>query len=52
MYYYELVLKTIAHLSKSKLKGFKLSEELWYEIDNAQNLDIANTLFAEGEEKL
>jgi len=50
--YYELVLKAIAHLSKSELKGFKLSNELWYEIDDAQDLDIANTLFAEGEDKL
>lgn len=50
--YYELVLKAIAHLSKSELKGFKLDEELWYEIDDAQDLDIANTLFSEGDEKL
>ena len=50
--YYELVLKVIAHLSKSELKGFKLSDELWYEIDDAQDLDIANTLFSQGEHKL
>ncbi len=50
--YYELVLKAIAHLSKSELKGFRLSSELWYEIDDAQDLDIANTLFSEGSDKL
>lgn len=50
--YYELVLKAIVHLSKLRLKGFKLSNELWYEIDDAQDLDIANSLFLEGEEKL
>lgn len=50
--YYELVLKAIAHLSRSELKGFKLTNELWYEIDDAQDLDIANTLFADGEDKL
>jgi len=50
--YYELVLKAIAHLSKSELKGFRLDNELWYEIDDIQDLDIAGTLFSEGENKL
>ncbi len=50
--YYELVLKAIAHLSHSRLKAFKFSNEVWYEIDDAQDLDIANALFAKGEEKL
>lgn len=50
--YYELVLKAIAHLSRSGLKGYRLSNETWYEIDDAQDLDIANALFSTGEEKL
>lgn len=50
--YYELVLKAIAHLAKSGLKGFKLNEIKWYEIDDAQDLDIASNLFAEKEECL
>ncbi|MGE5626707.1 MAG: aminotransferase class I/II-fold pyridoxal phosphate-dependent enzyme [Solirubrobacterales bacterium] len=50
--YYELVLKAIAHLSKSELKGFRLNNELWYEIDDAQDLDIADTMFSEGNNKL
>lgn len=50
--YYELVLKAIAHLSCSSLKAYKLSNEKWYEIDDAQDLDIANTIFSKGEVKL
>ena len=50
--YYELVLKAIAHLSRSYLKAYKLNQEAWYEIDDAQDLDIANALFSCGEEKL
>ncbi|MEW8992869.1 aminotransferase class I/II-fold pyridoxal phosphate-dependent enzyme [Clostridium sp.] len=50
--YYELVLKAIAHLSRSGLKAFKLANKVWYEIDDAQDLDIANALFSTGEEKL
>ena len=49
--YYELVLKAIAHLSKTGIKALKLASEKWYEIDNPQDLDIANALFSEGEEK-
>lgn len=47
--YYELVLKALAHLSRTGLKAFKLTDEKWYEIDDAQDLDIANTLFANGD---
>jgi histidinol-phosphate/aromatic aminotransferase/cobyric acid decarboxylase-like protein len=50
--YYELVLKAIAHLAHSGLKAFKLAGQKWYEIDDAQDLDIAETLFAEGEQQL
>lgn len=45
--YYELVLKIIAHVKNSKLKAFKLNNVSWYEVDDAQDLDIANTIFAE-----
>lgn len=44
--YYELVLKVISNLNKSHLKAYKVSNELWYEIDDCQDLDIASTLFA------
>lgn len=50
--YYELVLKIIAHLSRSDLKALDVSEVNWYEIDDAQDLDIATCIFSEGEAKL
>lgn len=50
--YYEQVLKAIAHLAHSGLKAFKLSGEKWYEIDDSQDLDIAETLFSENERQL
>ena len=50
--YYELVLKIIAHLSRSELKALDVSDLSWYEIDDAQDLDIANCMFSSGEEKL
>lgn len=50
--YYELVLKAIAHLSSANLKAFNVEDTAWYEIDDAQDLNIANTLFSKGEEKL
>lgn len=50
--YYEIVLKTLAHLSQSQLKAFILENVPWYEIDTAQDLDIANTLFAPDSQKL
>lgn len=50
--YYEQVLKAIAHLAHSGLMAFKLTHQKWYEIDDAQDLDIAETLFAKGSDKL
>lgn len=50
--YYELVLKALAHLSHAKLKAYVLEHVRWYEIDDAQDLDIANTLFAPDSEAL
>lgn len=44
--YYEQVLKIITHLSNSSIKAHKLlDEQKWYEIDDVQDLDIAQTLF-------
>lgn len=50
--YYELVLKALAHLSNAHLKAYVLRDIDWYEIDDAQDLNIANTIFAPEEEKL
>lgn len=45
--YYETVIKLILLLDKSTMKAKRLSGELWYEIDDIQDLDIAGTLFIE-----
>lgn len=50
--YYELVLKAISSIGNSDLKGFVLGNEKWYEIDDCQDLDIAELLFAENDEQL
>lgn len=44
--YYEQVLKALAHIKSSELKAMILDKEKWYELDDAQDLDIANTIFA------
>lgn len=50
--YYELVLKIIAHLSRSQLEALDVSDIDWYEIDDAQDLDIATCMFSRGKERL
>ena len=45
--YYELVLKILAHVQYSQLKAFVLEGYNWYEIDDVQDLRIAETIFAE-----
>lgn len=45
--YYEQVLRVITMLDKVELKAHLLSGENWYEIDDVQDLDIAETIFAE-----
>lgn len=49
--YYETPLKVVAHLAKTKLFGYELGETAWYEIDDAQDLDIANVMFSRGKQK-
>ena len=49
--YYEQVLRVITFLDKSELKALPIAHEKWYEIDDIQDLDIASTLFAKGEEQ-
>lgn len=44
--YYEQVLRVILHLRNAPLKALPLNGELWYEIDDVQDLDIASGLFA------
>lgn len=50
--YYEQVLKVITFLDKPELKACRLDGERWYEIDDEQDLNIAESLFADKEEKL
>lgn len=50
--YYETVLGILARLEPGNLKGFSVSGDLWYEIDDPADLDIAENRFAEKSEKL
>jgi len=50
--YYEQVLRVITLLDKCDLKALPLSGQKWYEIDDVQDLDIAETIFAEKDTKL
>jgi len=43
--YYEQVLRVIATLDKSELKAFVLTGQKWYEIDDIQDKNIAETIF-------
>ena len=50
--YYEQVLKVITYLDNSELKALPIGNEKWYEIDDIQDLDIAECIFAEDNDKL
>ena len=45
--YYEQVLRVIIVLDEPEIKAKRLSGQLWYEIDNVQDLHIAEQLFAQ-----
>ena len=48
--YYEQVLRVITLLDRSDLKALDIGQEKWYEIDDVQDLDIAETIFTSGED--
>ena len=50
--YYEQVLRVITLLDNCDLKALPLCGEKWYEIDDIQDLDIAETIFADAQTKL
>ena len=50
--YYEQVLRVITLIDDVELKALPIGKEKWYEIDDVQDLDIAETIFAEGDEML
>jgi len=43
--YYEQVLRVITMLDDPEIKAKKLNGQLWYEIDDIQDLDIASSMF-------
>lgn len=45
--YYEQVLRVITLLDHANLKALPIGHEKWYEIDDIQDLDIAEALFAD-----
>ncbi len=50
--YYEQVLRVITLIDSVEMKALPIGNEKWYEIDDVQDLDIAETIFAEGDEML
>ena len=49
--YYEQVLRVIAMLDEPEIKAKRLTGQRWYEIDDIQDLDIAESLFAVNEDE-
>lgn len=51
--YYEQVLRVITMLDDPEIKALRLDGQLWYEIDDIQDLDIATSMFnPDGDEKV
>ena len=50
--YYEQVLRVITLIDSCDLKALPLNGQKWYEIDDVQDLRIAEAMFAEADEKL
>ncbi|MEA4965624.1 MAG: aminotransferase class I/II-fold pyridoxal phosphate-dependent enzyme [Oscillospiraceae bacterium] len=49
--YYEQVLRVITMLDEPEIHAKRLSGQKWYEIDDIQDLDIAESMFADDAEK-
>ena len=50
--YYEQVLRIVTLLGKTNFHGLLLRGEKWYEIDDEQDLDIAESMFCSPEEQV
>lgn len=50
--YYENVLRIITSLNDHSLKALPITNEKWYEIDDKQDLDIAEAIFADEKDLL
>ncbi|MBO5317365.1 MAG: aminotransferase class I/II-fold pyridoxal phosphate-dependent enzyme, partial [Oscillospiraceae bacterium] len=49
--YYEQVLRVITMLDDPEIRAKRLNGQLWYEIDDIQDLDIATSMFTPDEEE-
>lgn len=49
--YYEQVLRVISMLDNPVIKAKRLNGQLWYEIDDIQDLDIASSMFTPDEDR-
>ncbi len=49
--YYESVIKLIAMLDTHEIKAKRLQNQVWYEIDDMQDLNIAESLFPNSDEE-
>jgi len=49
--YYESVIKLIAMLETKEIRAKRLTGQVWYEIDNIQDLNIAESLFSDSDEE-
>ena len=50
--YYEQVLRVITLLDQANLKALPIGDKPWYEIDDVQDKDIAETIFSPRKDKL
>ena len=50
--YYEQVLRVITMIDQTGMKAVPIGDEKWYEIDDVQDLDIAETIFADDDDML
>lgn len=50
--YYEQALRVLTFIDNSGIKAVDIGSRRWYEIDDIQDLRIAETLFAKGEDRL
>lgn len=50
--YYEQVLRVLTLIDTANIKALPIGDAPWYEIDDVQDLRIAETIFADPEEKL
>jgi len=50
--YYEQVLRVITLIDRANLRAMPVKGPRWYEIDDAQDLEIAETMFAAPEERM